>query len=79
MVASNSDFVRRLANALNEDEESVCETTVLADLAGWDSIGQLAVIALVDECFNLRINVDALRKCRRVEDLLQLINGRATG
>jgi acyl carrier protein len=75
MAASNNDFVRRLAEALNEDTAAVQEGTVLADLEGWDSVGQLAVIALVDECFNQRINVDALRKCQRVGDLLQLING----
>jgi len=77
MVASNSEFVQRLADALNEDQSSVLESTVLADLEGWDSVGQLSVIALVDECFNKRLNVDALRKCEKVSDLLQLINGRA--
>jgi acyl carrier protein len=77
MAATNNEFVRRLAEALNEDEATVQETTVLADLEGWDSVGQLSVIALIDECFNQRINVDALRKCQRVGDLLQLINGKA--
>jgi acyl carrier protein len=77
MAATNSDFVHRLAEALNEDQASVQESTVLSDLEGWDSVGQLAVIALVDEHFNKRINVDALRKCQRVGDLLTLINGRA--
>ena len=76
MTATNTEFVHRLAEALNEDQASVQETTVLADLEGWDSVGQLAVIALVDECFNQRINVDALRKCQRVGDLLELINAR---
>jgi acyl carrier protein len=76
MTATNNEFVRRLAEALNEDEAAVQETTVLTDLEGWDSVGQLAVIALVDECFNQRINVDALRKCQRVGDLLHLINGK---
>ncbi len=77
MVASSNEFVRRLAEALNEDVASVHDTTVLAELEGWDSVGQLAIIALVDECFNQRLNVDALRKCQRVDDLLQLINGHA--
>ncbi len=76
MVATNSEFVLRLADALNEDHSSVQESTVLADLEGWDSVGQLSVIALVDECFNKRLNVDALRKCEKVSDLLLLINGR---
>lgn len=76
MAANNDDFVRRLAEALNEDTAQLQEGTALADLEGWDSVGQLAVIALVDECFNQRINVDALRKCQHVGDLLQLINGK---
>ena len=74
MAASHNEFVRRLADALNEDQGSIQDATVLADLEGWDSVGQLAVIALVDECFNRRINVDALRNCQRVADLLQLID-----
>jgi acyl carrier protein len=77
MPASDTEFVRRLAEALNEDQASVKESTVLADLEGWDSVGQLSVIALVDEYFNQRINVDALRKCQCVSDLLQLVDGRS--
>lgn len=75
MVDANAEFVRRLADALNEDAAAVQENTRLADLEGWDSVGQLSVIALVDECFNRRLNVDALRKCESVCDLLHLING----
>ncbi|HEY1598586.1 MAG TPA: phosphopantetheine-binding protein [Pirellulales bacterium] len=77
MPASDTEFVRRLAEALNENQASVQESTVLADLEGWDSVGQLSVIALVDEYFNRRINVDALRKCQRVSDLLQLVDGQS--
>jgi acyl carrier protein len=77
MPASDTEFVRRLAEALNENQASVQESTMLADLEGWDSVGQLSVIALVDEYFNRRINVDALRKCQRVSDLLQLVDGQS--
>ena len=70
--AANLEFVRRLAEALNEDETSVAESTMLMDLQGWDSVGQLSAIALIDECFNRRISVDALRKCQSVGDLLKL-------
>ena len=72
MPAANLEFVRRLAEALNEDESSVAESTTLTDLQGWDSVGQLSAIALIDECFNRRISVDALRKCQSVGDLLKL-------
>jgi acyl carrier protein len=72
MPAVNLEFVRRLAEALNEDESSVAESTTLTDLQGWDSVGQLSAIALIDEYFNRRISVDALRKCQSVGDLLKL-------
>jgi acyl carrier protein len=72
MPATNLEFVRRLAEALNEDEASVAESTHLTDLQGWDSVGQLSAIALIDEYFNRRISVDALRKCQSVGDLLKL-------
>lgn len=72
MPATNHEFVRRLAEALNEDESSVAESTMLTDLQGWDSVGQLSAIALIDECFNRRVSVDALRKCQSVGDLLAL-------
>ena len=72
MLAANIEFVRRLAEALNEDESSVAEATLLTDLEGWDSVGQLSAIALIDEYFNRRVSVDALRKCESVGDLLKL-------
>jgi acyl carrier protein len=72
MPATNLEFVRRLAEALNEDESSVAVGTLLTDLQGWDSVGQLSAIALIDEYFNRRVSVDALRKCQSVGDLLEL-------
>jgi acyl carrier protein len=72
MPAVKLEFVRRFAEALNEDESSITEETRLADLQGWDSVGQLSAIALIDESFNRRVSVDALRKCETVGDLLKL-------
>ncbi|HEY2841395.1 MAG TPA: hypothetical protein VGJ26_19715 [Pirellulales bacterium] len=71
-MAANLEFVRRLAEALNEEESSLVDNTLLTDLQGWDSVGQLSAIALIDECFNRRVSVDALRKCLYVGDLLKL-------
>jgi len=75
MSAANLEFLKQLAEALNEDESSMAVTTRLADLEGWDSVGQLSAIALIDECFNRRVSVDALRKCEQVGDLLTLAAG----
>lgn len=74
MAVSRQEFVGRLAEALNEDAAAVELSTVLDDLEGWDSVGQLSAIALIDECFNRRVNVDELRKCVSVADLLALLD-----
>ncbi len=74
MAVSKQDFVSRLAEALNEDAAAVEQNTVLADLEGWDSVGQLAAIALIDECYSLHVNVNELRKCVRVADLMDMLD-----
>lgn len=74
MAVSKQEFVVRLAEALNEDAAAVELSTVLDDLEGWDSVGQLSAIALIDECFNRRVNVDELRKCVSVADLLVMLD-----
>jgi acyl carrier protein len=79
MAVSKQEFVGRLAEALNEDAAALELSTVLADLEGWDSVGQLSAIALIDECFNRRVNVDELRKCISVANLLSLLDHEATG
>jgi len=74
MAVSKQEFAVRLAEALNEDAAAVALNTVLDDLEGWDSVGQLSAIALIDECFNRRVNVDELRKCVSVADLLAMLD-----
>jgi acyl carrier protein len=73
MTISNDEFIARLAEALNEDPAEVTAETTLADLEGWDSVGQLATIALVDECFQKRLAVDELRAARTVAALIELV------
>jgi hypothetical protein len=73
MSVTNEEFVAKLAEALNEDPAAVHLETPLADLEGWDSVGQLSAIALIDECFNRRVNVGELRRCVHVHDLLGLL------
>jgi len=74
MAISKQEFVVKLAEALNEDVTDLTQGTVLTDLEGWDSVGQLSAIALIDECYDRRVNVDELRKCVSVADLLAMLD-----
>jgi acyl carrier protein len=79
MGISKQEFVIRLAEALNEDIADVSLSTVLADLIGWDSVGQLSAIALIDECFDRHLSVDELRKCVSVSNLWAMLERDETG
>ena len=39
----------------------------------WDSMGILAIIAMVDSEYSLQLSVDNIDKCDTVDDLLELI------
>ena len=44
----------------------------LNDLDGWDSLAVIEYIALVDEQFGVDVAPDKIRKCKRVQDLVDL-------
>jgi acyl carrier protein len=77
MSVSKQQFLEALATALNEDPKDVREDVSLADLAGWDSVGQLAVIATIDEMLGKSVNVDKLRSCEKIGDLVGMFLGGA--
>jgi acyl carrier protein len=66
------EFLEELATILNEDEEDVKLETELESLTGWDSVGLLGVIAMLDGDLGVAIDVDKLRECNTVQDLVNL-------
>ncbi len=73
MELSEKIIVERLAQALNEDPTGLTDQTPLADLERWDSLGQLGIIAYVDELLGKAVDVDSLTACRTFGDLLDLV------
>jgi len=72
MALSKSEFLLKMAEALNEDPSEVTESVALADLQGWDSVGQLATIALFDEYFQKSVKGSRLRDAKTMSDLIDL-------
>ena len=66
------EFLEELAATLNEDVDDVTPETELESLTGWDSVGLLGVIALLDGDLGVTIDVDKLRECNTVQDLINL-------
>lgn len=69
---TRTEFLEELALGLNEDPEDVTPEAELESLAGWDSTGMLGVIAMLDGDLGVTIDVDRLRSCRTVQDLMDL-------
>ncbi len=68
---TETEFIEELEMVLNEEPGTVSGGSALADMSGYDSTGMLGVIALMDE-IGARVNVDELRKCAAIDDLVTL-------
>lgn len=69
-----SEFYNGIAEILEVDVKKISPKFFLhsAD-AAWDSLAVVSTIALVDDCFNLMLDGQALAACRTVADVEGLI------
>jgi acyl carrier protein len=67
-------FIERIEMALRAPAGTVKDTSILKELDGWDSIGLLTVIAVVDEHYGVTLDARGLFKCNTVEDLIRLVD-----
>jgi acyl carrier protein len=70
-----NEFLGRLAEALLVDPVQVKPDTNLAQIEGWDSMGQLSTVALLDE-LGVKLPPGALMKCKNVSDITALAGER---
>ncbi len=69
------DFFEQLEEAL-EAEEPLAADTVLADLEEWDSLGTLAVVSMVGECYGVTLASEELVAAATAGDLRQLVESK---
>ena len=67
------EFLLRIEEALRASPGSVTMDAAIDHLEGWDSIGALSVIAVVDEHYGLTLDAGALMGCKTVRDLAALV------
>jgi acyl carrier protein len=68
-----SEFLGQLGEALMT-KQPLTPATELGGLPGWDSIGQVEVLSLIDESLGATLPAGSLKKCLTVGDLLALVN-----
>lgn len=69
-------FVTDIAEALEIETTQVAAETEYKELANWDSLAALSVIAMIDENYNVSIGGDDIEKSRTVQELWDLVSQR---
>ena len=74
---SHSEFLHTFAELVAEPAARVQMDTPLASLAGWDSMGHLSALSLLDE-LGVRLPKGALQQCQTVGDIVKLTGTKLT-
>jgi acyl carrier protein len=69
-----NDFVRGFENAMEDiTAGSLAAGTKFRELAGWDSLAALSVIAMVDADYGVELTADELKKSQTIEDIFNVV------
>jgi len=66
-------YVTDMAEALEMETTQLTAETEYKELANWDSLAALSVIAMTDENYNVSIGGDDIEKSRTVHELWNLV------
>ena len=62
-----------IADLFEESKESLQPDTPREDIAAWDSLGILSLMAGLDEEFEILLSEDELESLRSVSDILEIL------
>jgi acyl carrier protein len=66
-------FIGNFAEALETNAAELLAGTVFKDLANWDSLAALSVIAMIDEHYGVSVGGADLEQSRSLQDLWDLV------
>ena len=70
---TKSEALAWIAEILEEPVDHVLEETPRAEIAGWDSLGILTLMAGLDEKFDIHLNETDVETMTKVGDVLELL------
>lgn len=74
MKTALSNFILAFAEVLDRDESSINFEDRFRDYEEWDSIALLALVAMLDDNYNISIPREVFEKLETVQDLIDQIN-----
>lgn len=69
----NVTLIGFIEEAINLSPGTIQESDVLDGLEGWDSIGIISVMAVIEDHCGVTLDPDGLAKCQTVGDLVHLV------
>lgn len=69
----NEEKMRLIEEALELDENSLTEETILDDIVQYDSMGKLSLIVLCDDEFDKKLSGEQINAFKTVKDILDFM------
>jgi len=78
---TTQEATKWIARLFQESEEALTPGTLRDAVPAWDSLGELTLMADMDEKFGIVLTDDQLRAMTKVDDILQVLRnkGKITG
>lgn len=73
---TKSDFIGKLGAELGIAPEKLTDDASLNSFPAWDSMGRMAVVAMLDGELEVQLPPGGLQKCQTVGDLVALVSGK---
>lgn len=73
---NTSETLNWLAGLFEMPAGSISADTLREEIAAWDSLGVLTLIAGLDEEFNIQLTESEIQQMRSVKDILNLIQSK---
>lgn len=73
---TKTQFVEKLGAEIGVAPGKLGDTALLKSFSGWDSMGQMAVIAMIDTELEVQLPAGSLQNCNTVGDITALVAGK---
>jgi acyl carrier protein len=69
------EALKWLAEVFEDAPDRIKPDTERKDIAGWDSLGTLSLIAALDEKFDIHLSEDQIEGLQNIGDVLEILRG----
>lgn len=73
---TDNEKISLIAATLEAKDDSITAETELATLDGWDSMGMIAIMAVLDNSFDRKLTVQQIHSFCKIEDILEQMSAK---